>query len=451
MSKNKLRTLATVEAQRILATPNNSEHYLNCAKLLLMWQRLPAAAVMLWRATRLNPIDLRLNWLRAQYFQMRSMGRASRLEMIKQLIITPSHFGAMKQLLTYRGGADFYADVSQFAPWAKILQPDSAWVLSRYGRQMLRQDKPEVAGDLAGKAMLVNPSEYEAILTLAEVSVANEDLSFCQKTTAWLQVLTAAMASTFDAKIARSKRPALFIHVPKTAGTSILRATAEFSSPIGHRWIETEPTPLDNHYAAWVWPNLTVSKAQLEQRLVFSAVRHILPFLVSFYEHARRGFASHHMLPLVVQARQQSFAEFLQQIAAAHTPWVSRQFLFPAYFDRFTGEMVVDHLVRTETISQDLADLCAANGFTYRPVQRSNKFIDEWRDHYDAALIDLVWRTWKREIALFGFMPDGRYADDVMLYGDVSAHKKRFNYDWRKDRLTLDGIAFTGASGAPSA
>lgn len=78
-------------------------------------------------------------------------------------------------------------------------------------------------------------------------------------------------------------------------------------------------------------------------------------------------------------------------------------------------------------------------------------FIDEWRDHYDAALIDLVWRTWKREIALLGFMPDGRYADDVMLYGDVSAHKKRFNYDWRKDRLTLDGIAFTGASGAPSA
>ena len=264
MSKNKLRTLATVEAQRILATPNNSEHYLNCAKLLLMWQRLPAAAVMLWRATRLNPIDLRLNWLRAQYFQMRSMGRASRLEMIKQLIITPSHFGAMKQLLTYRGGANFYADVSQFAPWAKILQPDSAWVLSRYGRQMLRQEKPEVAGDLAGKAILVNPSEYEAILTLAEVSVANEDLSFCQKTTAWLQVLTAAMASTFDAKIARSKRPALFIHVPKTAGTSILRATAEFSSPIGHRWIETEPTPLDNHYAARVRPNLTVSKAQLE-------------------------------------------------------------------------------------------------------------------------------------------------------------------------------------------
>jgi hypothetical protein len=36
MSKNKLRTLATVEAQRILATPNNSEHYLNCTKLLLM-------------------------------------------------------------------------------------------------------------------------------------------------------------------------------------------------------------------------------------------------------------------------------------------------------------------------------------------------------------------------------------------------------------------------------
>ena len=37
---------------------------------------------------------------------------------------------------------------------------------------MLRQEKFEVAGDLAGKAILVNPSEYEAILTLAEFSVA---------------------------------------------------------------------------------------------------------------------------------------------------------------------------------------------------------------------------------------------------------------------------------------
>ncbi|MEK9595200.1 MAG: hypothetical protein VW057_04490 [Rhodospirillaceae bacterium] len=181
MNKNKPRNFATVAAQRIFGTPNNSEYYLNYAKFLLMWRRLPAAAVMLWRATRLNPIHLQLNWLRAQYFQMRSMGRASRLEMIKQLIITPSHFGAMKQLLTYRGESYFYGDVMHFAPWARILQPDSAWVLSRYGRQMLRRENPELASDLVGKAILANPSEYEAVLTLAEVSVASEDLSFVKK------------------------------------------------------------------------------------------------------------------------------------------------------------------------------------------------------------------------------------------------------------------------------
>jgi len=38
-----------------------------------------------------------------------------------------------------------------------------------------------------------------------------------------------------------------------------------------------------------------------------------------------------------------------------------------------------------------------------------------------------------------------------MLYGDVGAHKNRLNYDWREDRLTLNGVASIGASEAPSA
>ena len=56
-----------------------------------------------------------------------------------------------------------------------------------------------------------------------------------------MQIVTADAAVAAEAVI-RDPRPAIFIHIPKTAGTAALRATAPYATPLGHRWIETAPT-----------------------------------------------------------------------------------------------------------------------------------------------------------------------------------------------------------------
>ncbi len=326
-----------------------------------------------------------------------------------------------------------------------ILEPLDGKLYGTLARAQLKAAQLENAILNARRYALISPRNGVALLTLSEASVEREDLSLCETASAWLRVVSSDRGRGIAYGVENSGRPAVYLHIPKTAGSSVQRSTYSFSTTIGHRWIEYEPTEADWYYSVWVAPNLLIKKETLDKRFVFSNTRHLLPLLVSFYEHCRRGFASPTMIGLLRAARSEPFGDFVQRIAAQETPWISRRFIFAAYFERSTGCFLPHWLNRSESVEQDLTEMCRVRRFRYRGVATMNKEVDkDWREYYDEGLIDLVWRTWPREVALFGYARDGGYTGGAMLHRNVSRFRARLTYDWRDDTLRLDGRIFDG-------
>jgi len=313
-------------------------------------------------------------------------------------------------------------------------------------RAELKLGNREAAIESARRYAVITPSNSYALLTMSEASVTKEDLSLCEMSSTWLRVMASDRGKGLAQAVETSGRPAIYVHVPKTAGSSIQRSTYVFSTSIGHRWIEREPTEEDRYYSAWVAPNILIRKEVLDKRFLFSNTRHLLPLLVSFYEHCRRGFASPTMIGLVQAARQEPFGDFIRRIAGQDTPWISRRFIFAPFFDRSSGQFLIDWVNRTEQVDDDLPKMCEIRRFPYRGVGRLNKEVDkDWRVYYDDALIDLAWKTWAREVALFGYDLDGGYSETALLHRDVSRFKPRLTYDWRDDTLRMDGMVYDGS------
>jgi N-methylhydantoinase A/oxoprolinase/acetone carboxylase beta subunit/tetratricopeptide (TPR) repeat protein len=338
-------------------------------------------------------------------------------------------------------------EATEVARRTLLMNPLDGKLQGTIARAELKSGAYEKAIKSACRYALINPRSAYALLTLAEASVNREDLSLCMTSSTWLRVISSDRGRNMASAVNGSGRPAVYVHVPKTAGSSIQRSTYDFTTSIGHRWIEQEPTEEDKHYTVWVAPNLLIKKAVLDQRYLFSNTRHLLPLLVSFYEHCRRGFASPSMIELVGAARKEPFVDFVQRIAGQDTPWISRRFIFAPFFERSGGHFLIDWLNRTEAVDDDLPEMCRLRGFPYRGVGTLNKEVDkDWRSYYDDNLVDLAWDVWAREVAMFGYTRDGGYSDDALLHRDVSRFKPRLTYDWRDDTIRLDGEIYDGRS-----
>jgi N-methylhydantoinase A/oxoprolinase/acetone carboxylase beta subunit/tetratricopeptide (TPR) repeat protein len=336
-------------------------------------------------------------------------------------------------------------EASRIARRTLLMTPLDGKLHGSLARSELKSGAHESAIESARKCALIGPSSGYALLTLAEASVNREDLSLCETSSNWLRIKSSDRGKSIALAVAASGRPAIFVHVPKTAGSSIQRGTYAFSTSIGHRWIEQEPTEEDKHYAAWVTPNILIKKEILDQRYLFSNTRHLLPLLVSFYEHCRRGFSSPSMIDLLRNARTEPFGDFIRRIADQDTPWISRRFIFAPFFERSSGRFLIDWLNRTEAVDKDLPEMCRVRDFPYRGVGTVNKEVDkDWRSYYDDDLIDLAWRVWAREVAMFGYTRDGGYSEDALLHRDISRFKPRLTYDWRDDIVRLDGEIYDG-------
>jgi hypothetical protein len=93
--------------------------------------------------------------------------------------------------------------------------------------------------------------------------------------------------------------------------------------------------------------------------------------------------------------------------------WPSRKFVDYQLFSQPSGGSVVDWINCTATLDRDLREMAQYFGLGLRTGKSQREGLrTDYRSYYTDALADIVSKTWRREIDLFGFTfdePQSRY------------------------------------------
>jgi hypothetical protein len=232
-----------------------------------------------------------------------------------------------------------------------------------------------------------------------------------------------------------------FIHIAKTGGTFVTQyenANRSVIFPIrnlGHATVVDPDWEMLRDVPAPFGEANAIPRADLDDSLVFSNVRNLFPFFVSYFHHAAgriENYRNPHHYDFA--AANKGFDYLLKTIADRDMVWPSRKFVHYQLFAQPSGAAIVSWLNCTASLEMNLHEMAQAFGLRYREgkPQRVGPPGD-YRSYYTDALADLVHRTWKREIDLFGFEfdePRCRHTPPAM-----TARVKARKYVLRDDRL----------------
>ena len=207
--------------------------------------------------------------------------------------------------------------------------------------------------------------------------------------------------------LSESKR-FLFVHVQKTAGTSITGLLAPYAlTPPASRWNKiVSDLGLRRDWRRFHFRRHAplaraerVLPADLFGSLFkFAFVRNPWERLVSWYayiledrEHRRHRRVGH----------MADFAAFLQGEAGKRRRsqwWMLQDSM---------GRLGVDFVGRFESLDHDIAQVCTRLGIEHQPLSRVKTSRHEpYQTFYTPALVDFVARHWAREIEAFGYRFD---------------------------------------------
>ena len=249
-------------------------------------------------------------------------------------------------------------------------------------------------------------------------------------------------------RVQRNFKEFAYIHIPKTGGTYLAQLEGNRRSVLssllylGHTYIVTQegiPNPLyfprDPENSAYV-----DRLEDIRHFKVVSTVRNPFSWLVSYAAHAGGWTPSYRDEEHYdYEVANKGFDYLVRTIADREETWPNRKFIFCQLFCN-NGEMVVDWFNRTESLDDDLTELASQAGkqFQRRDKQRVGAH-EDYRKYYTDALIDLVNKTWGRELRLLGYRFDGTEDTSEGLYRVVEPDRKsRIRYFWDDDRLTID-------------
>lgn len=203
------------------------------------------------------------------------------------------------------------------------------------------------------------------------------------------------------------KRGYLFVHIPKTGGTSLALALEERAAAddilIGDtpkaRRRKARMQKLDAPGRLWKHSTLRDIAGVVDPAafFVFTLVRHPLDRLVSYYSWLRVQRFDH---PAVVLAKTLEFQTFLRHPVVQDS---LRQNAYPTYVTDAQGREHCQLFARLEH-PQDLTPLWEHLGFelTVPHVNRSQRQAD-WRGYYDAESFDIAAALAANDIARFGY------------------------------------------------
>ena len=206
------------------------------------------------------------------------------------------------------------------------------------------------------------------------------------------------------------ERNCIFVHIPKTGGTSI--EDAIWGPDRGrrsekHLWMGMVD-PLHNKYQTGGLQHLLatqiraeVGEAVFDRCYRFAFVRNPWAKVVSqYYALKHRPKLAEHM----GLARSCSFQDYVRCLARHHERHVQscEQWRFVLDDD---GSQLVDFLGRFETLAEDFRTVAHAIGLDHAVLPHAMKSsrLMPWRQHYDPQSTRLVAEIYARDIQLFGY------------------------------------------------
>lgn len=204
----------------------------------------------------------------------------------------------------------------------------------------------------------------------------------------------------------------IFVHAPKTGGTSLALAL-EGRAMKDDLMLGDTPKALkrrrrlkDVQAAGRLWKHSTlrdidglVTPDQMRDYFVFTLVRNPWDRMVSYYHWLRAQGFDH---PAVQMAKTSEFADFLR---AAETQASFRASPYAIYVTDAQGKEQADLFIRLEHLDEDLAPLEAHLGVSLRPLPHENSSArnKDYREFYTDALAGIVADCCAEDIKRFGY------------------------------------------------
>lgn len=204
--------------------------------------------------------------------------------------------------------------------------------------------------------------------------------------------------------LSRSKR-FHFFHIYKNAGSSIANLLKQYGTPLTNddafRQYMVEKHPcfiyhnhgsLDSHYSAAQARNY-LGAEEYHQVLNFAVIRNPWDWMVSLYAYIKQS-KGHYQHGVVKEMSFRQFLEFERNRGITQADFVCDCY----------GNIIVDHLIRFESIDKDIIDLTTSLNLPSERISHHNKSNHlDYKYMYGPKEKDIVAEICKRDISIFKY------------------------------------------------